>query len=88
MMSKTDAERVTSSRLWLPTGENLPTPTDDYELLRVLLIGSHRGVNSTIRTLFVLKFAQVGEWSPLLPAANSAEVMSILTRRIKQDRNS
>ncbi len=50
------------------------------ELLRVLLIGSRKGVNNTIQTLYSLGFAPVGEWSPLLPAPNPSEVMSILTR--------
>jgi hypothetical protein len=55
------------------------------EPLRVLVIGSRRGVTSTIQTLYRLGFAEVGEWSPLLPAPNSGEVMSILTRYILSD---
>lgn len=50
------------------------------EPLRVLLIGSRRGVTGTIQTLYRLSFAEVQEWSPLLPAPSSGEVMSILTR--------
>lgn len=50
------------------------------EILRVLLIGSRKGVNNTVQTLYSLGFAQVGEWSPLLPAPNPGEVMRILTR--------
>ncbi|MFB2980326.1 hypothetical protein ACE1CM_29705, partial [Microseira sp. BLCC-F43] len=67
----------------LEAGDSLLAGTDDWELVRVLVIGSHRGVNSTIRTLYVVRFAQIDEWSPLLPAPASGEVMSILTRRIK-----
>ena len=67
----------------LPATDSLLVGTDDYEVVRVLVIGSHRGVNSTIRTLYVLRFAQIHEWSPLLPAPACGEVMSILTRRIK-----
>lgn len=52
----------------------------EREPLRVLLIGSRRGVTSTIQTLYRLGFAEVGEWSPLLPAPTPGEVMSILTR--------
>jgi hypothetical protein len=50
------------------------------EPLRVLVIGSRTGVISTIHTLHRLGFAEAGEWSPLMPAPTSGEVMSILTR--------
>ena len=52
----------------------------DRESLRILVIGSRRGVLGTIQTLHRLRFAEVHEWSPLLPSANPGEVMSILTR--------
>ena len=67
----------------LEAADSLLAGTDDYEVVRVLVIGSHRGVTSTIRKLYVVWFAQISEWSPLLPAPASGEVMSILTRRIK-----
>ena len=54
--------------------------TPDRESLRILVIGSRQGVIGTIQTLHRLRFAEVHEWSPLLPAANPGEVMSILTR--------
>ncbi len=60
-------------------------PVPDREPLRVLLVGSRKGVNNTILTLYRLGFAQVNEWSPLLPAPNPGEVMSILTRYIQVD---
>lgn len=50
------------------------------EPLRVLVIGSRQGVTSTIQTLYRLRFADVGEWSPLMPTSTPGEVMSILTR--------
>ncbi len=50
------------------------------EALRILVIGSRQGVTSTIQTLHRLRFAEVREWSPLMPAAGPGEVMSILTR--------
>jgi len=52
----------------------------DREPLRVLVIGSRKGVTHTIQTLHRLRFAEVREWSPLLPGPNPGEVMSILTR--------
>ncbi|MEB3181165.1 MAG: hypothetical protein VKL59_19330 [Nostocaceae cyanobacterium] len=68
-----------------------PTPADTHSEpspsrvpIKLLLIGSHRGVTSTINTLYLLGFAQVGEWSPLLPGPNPGEVMSILVRYLIQ----
>jgi len=54
----------------------------DRESLKILVIGSRRGVTTTIQTLHRLRFAEVREWSPLLPTANPGEVMSILSRYI------
>jgi hypothetical protein len=64
---------------------DIPAPSDEWELLRVIVIGSHRGVNSTISLLHVLGFADVGDWSRLLRMPNSSEMMRILTRRLKRD---
>lgn len=51
------------------------------EKLRLLAIGSREAVIETIQTLHSLGYAEVGMWSPLLPAPTSGEVMSILTRK-------
>ncbi|MBD2592989.1 hypothetical protein H6G74_01430 [Nostoc spongiaeforme FACHB-130] len=56
--------------------------TPDRESVKVVIYGSKKGVNNTILTLYKLGFAQVNEWSPLLPSSNPGEVMSILTRQI------
>lgn len=58
--------------------------TPDRESLRILVIGSRQGVTGTIQTLHRLRFAEVREWSPLLPGPNPGEVMSILARSIVQ----
>ncbi|MBD1926144.1 hypothetical protein H6F74_07740 [Trichocoleus sp. FACHB-90] len=58
-------------------------PKQAKHLAKVLVIGSKKGVTSTILTLYRLGFAEVSEWSPLSPASNPGEVMSILTRRIR-----
>lgn len=70
----------------IPGVDNLPAPCDGYEVVRVMVFGSHYGVNYTIRWLYRLQFAQVSEWSFLMPAPNG-EVMSILTKRIPLGRN-
>jgi hypothetical protein len=70
----------------LPDPFSIPAETSpEREALRVLVIGSRKGVINTIHTLHRLGFAEVGEWSPLLPAPAQGEVMSILTRYIRAD---
>ncbi|HAA26554.1 MAG TPA: hypothetical protein DCE56_01345 [Cyanobacteria bacterium UBA8553] len=56
-------------------------PAPSRESVKVLLIGSPRGVNNMIQTLYRLKFAEVTEWSPLQPTAKPGEVISILIRQ-------
>lgn len=71
-----------------PAATPVETPTDppsDREPLRILVIGSRRGVTGTIQTLHRLRFAEVREWSPLVPTPNLGEVMSILTRYVLRD---
>lgn len=63
----------------------IESPTPDRESLRILIIGSRRGVTGTIQTLHRLRFAEVREWSPLMPTPTPGEVMSILTRYILAD---
>ncbi|MBE9040036.1 peptide ABC transporter substrate-binding protein [Oscillatoriales cyanobacterium LEGE 11467] len=57
--------------------------TQPPEPVKILVIGSPLGVTNTIHTLHRLGFAQVGEWSPLVPTQNQGEVMSILMRRLR-----
>ena len=75
---------TSSSRTDATTSLTDPLPPN-REPLRVLVIGSRRGVTSTIHTLHRLGFAEAGEWSPLMPAPTSGEVMSILTRYLLSD---
>lgn len=52
------------------------------ETLKHLIIGSPKAVKSTIYSLQVLGYAQVSDWSQLIPTANPGEVMSTLSRNI------
>lgn len=54
--------------------------SDERDRIRLLAVGSREGVVDVIRTLHRLGYADVGAWSPLLPAPGDGEVMSILTR--------
>jgi hypothetical protein len=62
--------------------ETTSAPTSNRESVKILLIGSPRGVNNMIQTLYCLKFAEVTEWTPLQPTAKPGEVVSILIRQI------
>jgi hypothetical protein len=55
----------------------------ERERLKHLLIGSPKAVTREIHTLQVLGYAEVGNWSPLIPTANPGEVMSILMKYIR-----
>lgn len=68
-----------------PTQMPVEPPIPEREPLRILVIGSRHGVTNTIQTLHRLRFAEVREWSPLMPASNPGEVMSILTRYLLRD---
>jgi hypothetical protein len=54
--------------------------SDDYEPLRVMLIGSTEGITTTIHNLHRRGFAEVGDWSPLIPWGQG-EMVSVLTKR-------
>ncbi|HEY9706708.1 MAG TPA: hypothetical protein V6D48_00720 [Oculatellaceae cyanobacterium] len=59
-----------------------PEPTANREPVKILIIGSPKGVNNIIHTLYRLKFAEVTAWNPLQPTANPDEVVSILKRQL------
>lgn len=59
----------------------LSTPKSDSERLRLIAIGSADWIIQTIHHLHHLRFAEAGDWSPLLPVSNSKDLMSILTRQ-------
>ncbi|MEH2069402.1 MAG: hypothetical protein V7K47_14770 [Nostoc sp.] len=75
------AETLETNALLVSTKDSTET-TPNKESVKVVIYGSKKGVNNIILTLYKLGFAQVNEWSPLLPSSNPGEVMSILTRHI------
>lgn len=54
--------------------------TPDRETVQVLIISSREGVLATIHNLHRRGFAEVNDWSPLLPAYQPGKLMSILMR--------
>ncbi len=52
------------------------------EKIKHTLTGSSKAVIATIQVLHQLGYANVRDWTPLLPTSNPGEVMSILVRSI------
>ena len=69
-----------------PSISPLPRFSPDTESLRVMLIGSIAGITATIHNLHRRGFAEVGDWSPLLPWGEG-EMMSVLTKRLRRTDN-
>ncbi len=61
----------------------LPGSSDDYDTIRLLMIGSAESITATIHNLHMRRFAEVSEWSPLA-AAGRGEMMSMLTKRVRR----
>lgn len=59
-----------------------PKPTEEREFIKVILVGSPKAVQQTIRVLYLRGFAQVWEWTPFQPTQTSGEVMSVLKRQV------
>ncbi len=60
--------------------------SNDSEALHVLLIGSPEGITTTIHNLHQRRFAEVGDWSPLVPWSET-EMVSLLTKRLQRGGN-
>ena len=52
------------------------------EKIKHTLTGSRKAVIATIQVLHQLGYANIRDWTPLLPTSNPGEVMSILIRTI------
>ncbi|WGV26290.1 hypothetical protein [Halotia branconii] len=65
-----------------PTLKSAQNSSPKREQIKHLLIGSPKAVTSTIHFLQVIGYANVGDWSQLIPTENPNEVMSILIRQI------
>ena len=75
------------------TNTNLPTleiktvtePNSGREFVKVIVVGSAKGVVKIIHTLYRLGFAEVTEWSQPTATANPGEVMSVMKRFVLLD---
>ena len=60
-------------------------PVSGREFVKVMVVGSPKGVVKIIHKLYRLGFAEVTEWSQPLPTANPREVMSVMKRLVLLD---
>ena len=52
------------------------------EKVRIMVLGSPEGVDSIVKSLHKLRFAEMKEWSNPLPTGRAGEVMRILTKTV------
>jgi hypothetical protein len=52
------------------------------EKIKHILIGSHKAVTITMQVLQQLGYADIKDWSPLLPTHNPGEFISVLIKAV------
>ena len=62
-----------------------PDPVSGKEFVKVMVVGSRKGINMMIKMLHRLRFAEVSEWSPPVPYGNSGEMMSLVRKKVYLD---
>lgn len=60
----------------------IASSTSEREPVQILIVGSPKGITKIVQTFHRLGFAEVNEWSLLLPAPIPGKLMRVLTRRI------
>ncbi|MGB7441564.1 MAG: hypothetical protein WA919_10885 [Coleofasciculaceae cyanobacterium] len=60
-------------------------PVSGREYVKVMVVGSLKGVMKIIHTLYKKGFAEVTEWSKPTPTSNPGEVMSVMRRLVLID---
>jgi hypothetical protein len=50
--------------------------------VQILVIGSSQGVSNIIQSLYSHRFAQISEWSILMPAPIPGKLMRMLIRHV------
>lgn len=62
--------------------DRLPVDTPPPEQVRHLLLGTPAALQSTIRLLHKLGYAEPNDWSRPIPTGRANEMMAILTKRV------
>ncbi|MGF1676201.1 MAG: hypothetical protein ACFCUV_21320 [Rivularia sp. (in: cyanobacteria)] len=68
--------------LAIPNSQLITSQVPEPEKIKHTLTGSSKAVIGTIQVLHQLGYANIRDWTPLLPTSNPGEVMSILVRSI------
>jgi hypothetical protein len=77
---------------FLPNDSELPftevptqpstNPVYGQEFVKVMLVGSRKGIDIIIKRLCCLGFAEVSEWSPPVPYGDSDEMMRLARKKV------
>jgi hypothetical protein len=72
------------SKDFLPDPQETSTtsPNPEREPVQILVIGSSSGITNIIHSLYAHHFAQISEWSPLMPAPVPGKLMRMLIRYV------
>lgn len=62
--------------------EQLLIPQRDREIVRIMLVGSQQGIEAIIYKLWMLRFAEIHEWSRLQPEPHSGKLLSVMTKSL------
>ncbi len=57
-------------------------PASGNEYVKVMVVGSRKGIDMIIKRLCSLGFAQVSEWSPPVPYEDSGEMMRLVRKKV------
>jgi hypothetical protein len=66
-----------------PVQEPVSMDMEEREVVKLMVIGSPRAVENTIRVLYLRGFAELYEWSSPQPTQNPGEVMSLMRRLLR-----
>ncbi len=77
---------------FLPNDSELPfadvdipastNPSYGQEFVKVMVVGSRKGIDIIIKKLCCLGFAEVSEWSPAVPYEDSGEMMRLVRKKV------
>jgi hypothetical protein len=57
-------------------------PGSGQEFVKVMVVGSRKGIDLIIKRLCSLGFASVSEWSPPVPYEDSGEMMRLVRKKV------
>ncbi|MCU0544555.1 MAG: peptide ABC transporter substrate-binding protein [Oscillatoriaceae cyanobacterium Prado104] len=70
----------------VPALQPNPAPAEpNREPVLILVIGSQKGIDKIVSALYLRRFAEIQEWSQILPAPNVGKLMRSLIRYVSLD---